>query len=365
MIRASNIHRDRNCSGAAAACEGVPEPVAQVWTGEGTIVHDLLKHPEKASEAEDHLVEIADQMQGCADWIVDKIFPEQEGYERLELIRDREEPFFVEYEGRKIISGHPDFIQIGVILGKRVALILDFKSGYLEVPAPEMNDQLRAYAVMVWQDESLAVEEVYVSIVPRFGKSPVPVHYTADELPLALLDLADVDAASRDKKAVRTPSVGACRYCRARATSKCPETLNIDPRLITMNSLIDLSPEKKGELLDLAEIATGNIKKLKERLKEEIASDPNAVEGWHMVPGDVRGSIPNVDACYQIVSDFMTMEEWQSCLKIAQKPLKDAIKDFLGATENIKGKAAAQRIKEILAPVTVLKQGEDRLEKKS
>lgn len=362
MIRASNIHRDRNCSGAAFACEGIPEPAGQVWTGEGTIVHDILKNPALAKDAEDHLVDIADQMQGTADWIVDKIFPDEDGIVRGHLLRDLDQTFFVTHNGEKIISGHPDFIQFGVIRGRNVALVLDFKSGYLEVPAPEMNDQLRAYAVMVWQE--FEVDEVYASIVPRFGKTPTSVHYGSDELPLALLDLAEIVVASKDAKAVRTPSVGACRYCRARTTSKCPETLHIDERLIRMNPLIDLSPEKKGELLDLAEIASGNIKKLKERLKEEIKADENAVTGWHLVPGNMLGSITDADGCYQIVSDFMTLAEYQACLKVGLKPLKDAIKDFLASKENVKGKAAVQRIKDILAPVTVFKQNEDRMEKK-
>lgn len=363
MIRASNIHRFRNCSGAPAAEAGIPERLVKSWTEEGTLIHAALESDQEFKKLPEHLVDVAEWMDASRRYLIDKVFPEQEGYERLEVIKERH--MFIQFEGVKIISGHPDFIQIGTIFGKRVALILDFKAGFLEVPAPEANDQLRAYAVALWQDKELMIEEVYASIVPRFGVAKPPVHYTGQDLPLALLDLVDVEKASRDAKAVRTPSVGACRYCRARATSNCPETLYPDRRLKEMPSLIALSSAQKGELLDLCEVTAGNIKALKERLYDELKEDPNAVEAWALVPGNVVGSIPSAEACYQIVSDFMTQEEFQSCLKVAQKPLKDAIKDYLAEKEGVKEKAAAQRIKDILAPVTTFKQGEDRLERKA
>lgn len=363
MIRASNIHRYRNCQGAPAAEAGIPEREAKSWTTDGTLIHAALESAEAFKSLPEHLVDTAEWMDQSRQYLIDKVFPEQEGYERLEVIRER--LFYVEYEGEKIISGHPDFVQIGTIFGKRVALILDFKAGFLEVPAPEANDQLRSYSVAVWQDTELKIDEVYASIVPRFGVAKTPVFYSSSDLPQALLDLVEVYQAVKEAKATRTPGVGACRYCLARSTSRCPETLIPDSRLKSMPSLIALSPAQKGELLILAEIVSGNIKALKERLYDELKEDANAVEGYHLVPGDVRGSIPNVDACYQLVSDIMTQEEFQSCLKIAQKPLKDAIKDYLGANEGIKGKAAAARIKALLEPVTVLKQGEDRLERKA
>jgi hypothetical protein len=362
-IRASNIHRFRNCSGSPAAEAGIAERDPKSWTTEGTLIHAALESAEAFKALPDHLVDTAEWMDQSRQYLVDKVFPEQEGYEQLEVIREHQ--FFVDFEGERIISGHPDFVQLGTIFGKRVALILDFKAGFLEVPAPEANDQLRAYAVAVWQDVDLKIDEVYASIIPRFGVAKPPVFYSSQDLPQALLDLADVHRATLDAKATRAPSVAACRYCLARATSRCPETLNPDRRLKEMPSLIALSPVEKGELLDLCEITAGNIKALKERLYDELKENADAVSGWGLVPGDVRGTIADVDACYQAVSEMMTLEEFQGCLKVAQKPLKDAIKDFLGAKEAIKGKAAALRIKAILAPVTLFKQGEDRLERKA
>jgi len=363
MIRASNISRYRNCGGAPAAEAGIPEREAKSWTTDGTLIHAALESPEAFKSLPEHLIDTAEWMDLSRQYLLDKVFPEQEGYERLQVIR--EQPFFVKYDGEKIISGHPDFVQIGTIFGKRTALILDFKAGFLEVPAPEANDQLRAYAVAVWQDKELKIDEVYASIIPRFGVAKTPVYYSSADLPLVLLDLADMEKATREINAERVPSVVACRYCRARSTSRCPETLYPDKRLKEMPSLIALSPAQKGELLDLCEIVRGNIKALQERLWDELKEDPNAVDGWLLAPGDVRGSIPDVDACYQIVSDIMTQKEFQSCLKVAQKPLKDAIKNWLVEKEGIKGKAAAARIKTILAPVVVLKQAEERLEKKT
>ena len=363
MIRASSIERYRNCAGSAHAEKGLPASEPKSWTTDGTLVHRALESVEGFKSLPEHLIDTVEWMDISKNYLIDRVFPDQEGYERLEVIRERQ--FFIEFEGVKIVSGHPDFVLVGTIFGKRVALILDFKAGFLEVPAPEANSQLMAYAVAVWQDKNLLIEEVYASIVPRFGIAKVPVHYSSSDLPQALLYLVDIEKASRDKRSVRTPSVVACRFCPARATSRCPETLYPNRRLKEMPSLIALSPAQKGELLDLCEITLGNIKALKERLWDELKEDPNSVENWALVPGNVVGSIPDAEACYQIVSDFMTPREFQSCLKVAQKPLKDAIKDYLVSKEGIKGKAAAERIKAILAPVTVTKQNEDKLERKA
>jgi hypothetical protein len=46
MIRASNIHRFRNCSGAPAAEAGIPEREAKSWTEDGTLIHAALESAE-------------------------------------------------------------------------------------------------------------------------------------------------------------------------------------------------------------------------------------------------------------------------------------------------------------------------------
>jgi hypothetical protein len=373
MIRASSIHRYRNCSGAPAAEAECPETEEKTWTGDGRVVHDLIKGV-KVEDADDALLEAADILAQSGAYVVDKILPlETEGIERGGLVQERDEPFYVIYRGNKIISGHPDYIQYGLIYDKRVAVVLDWKSGFLNVPAPECNDQLRSYAVAIWQEweeiafksgrPELALDEVYASIIPRFGRA-TPVRYTRADLVLALEDLAEIDRAVRDANAVRIPSVEACRYCRARATSYCPETLYPPEKTIAMPSLIKLTPQEKGELLTLCKIVSGNIKALNERLYGELEADPDAVSGWHLAPGNIAKNIEDVAACYTQVQEFLEPAEYQRCLKVGKTKLVAALKDELGARENIKGKTASKRVDDILAPVIVAKQGEPRLEPK-
>jgi hypothetical protein len=360
MIRASSLHRFRNCHGAAHAERDLPDSGEKSWTGDGKLVHSALENPALFAALPRHLLDVADSMSMTAEYLVDKIFPNEDGIERGEVIRERQ--FFIEHKGQKIISGHPDYVQIGTIFGKRVGLILDFKSGYLEVETPDCNDQIRSYAVAVWQDKELNLDEVYGCIVPRFGMM-TPVHYSETDLPQALLDLVDVYEASLDTKAKRTPSADGCRYCRARATSLCPETLNPPMELINPKPLIALTPKEKGELLILCEIVAGNIKRLKERLYEELEADATAVEGWQLAPGDTRSSIPDVSACFQIVSEIVSEPEFYSCLTVKTGELKDALKNHIRDRDEIKGKALDMRVKTILEPVTVKKQGAPVLER--
>jgi hypothetical protein len=371
VIRASSIHRYRNCSGAPAAESGIPQSKEKSWTGDGRLIHDALKDESKMPLLTDELFDVAARLADTAAYIVDKIFPpDAEGIERGEVVREREEPFYVIHNGERIISGHPDFIQYGMIYGKRVALILDFKSGFLDVPSPEVNDQIRSYSVAVWQESvalaermdnpELAIDEVYASIIPRYGL-PTPVLYDAKSLPQALLDLAEIDEAVRDAKAVRTPSVDACRFCLARATSRCPETLYPPEKLKSMPSLIDLSPAEKGQLLSLTKIVAGNIKALTERLYEELEIDPNAVEGWELAKGKTAKNIEDVSACYQQVSEILEAEQYQKCLKVHKTRLLQSLKAYLKERENIKGKTAENRINALLDPVIVAKEGKKQL----
>lgn len=360
MIRASSIHRFRNCSGSLAAVKGLPEAAPKSWTEDGKIVHDALRTM-GAVKVPDHLVDVVDSMASSMEYVLDKVLPNEDGIKRMEVIRDREEPYYVEHEGERIISGHPDFIQLGEIYGKRVALILDFKSGFLDVEAPELNSQLRAYAVAIWQE--YAVDAVYASIIPRFGWAKEPVCYSTDDLGRALLDLVDIERATREASAVRTPSVNACRYCLARATANCPETLRLPSILKTMPNLLQMTPAEKGKLLDLCQIVTGNIAAIKDRLKEEIVADPKAVDGWHLVPGDTRSSIPDASKAYQVCSEVLTQEEFQSTLRVGVTDLKNTLKAKLRETENVKGKEAASRVADLLAPVTEKTQNQPKLEK--
>lgn len=360
MRRASSIHRDRLCNGAPAACEGIPDIAERSWTGDGRIIHDALKDDSKMKELDDDLFDVAEALASSASYIIDKIFPEGSS-EKGHIVRERDEPFLVIHDGTPIISGHPDFIQYGTINDARVALILDFKSGFLEVPSPECNDQLRAYSVAVWQESQKTdepLDEVYASIIPRFGRA-TPVKYTSADLPMALLDLVELDEIARDANAIRTPSVEACRYCRARATSRCPETLYPPVKLSRMKSLIELTPAEKGELLTLSKVVQGNIKALTDRLYEELQGDSSAVAGWELVPGKVAKNIENVAACYAQVEELLEVAEYQKCLKVQKKRLVTAIKDELFVRENLKGKSAEKRVADILDPVIIPKQGKD------
>ena len=370
MIRASSIHRYRRCAGAPAAEASLPKEFTHrtaKWTGDGTLVHEALCDDSKVAALPDDLMEIVESMSLAAEYTIDKILPlGQEGIERLECVRERTAPFLVYYDGKPFIAGHPDLIQYGTIYGRRVAVILDFKSGYLDVPASECNDQLRAYSVGVWQesigqDEPLA--EVYAAIVPRFGRS-TPVQYETDDLKRALLDLWEVHEATRNALAVRNPSVDACRYCPARATSACPETLHPPETLINMPSLINLSPKQKGELLTVCEQVAGNIKALREILYAELEASPEAVEGWWLAPGNVSKPINDTGKCYNVVAEYIEPEEFQALTKVKKKPLVDTLKGIIAEREGVNKKTAGKRVDEILAPVIEPKQGNSRLESK-
>lgn len=355
-IRASNGYQAYLCPGSVSAQEGLPERTGDAVQTSGTRVHaaDAGEEIELFADEEDTLETIQSKRERLSA-------PFREGFESLNVIREKDYLF-------GYFKGHPDFVEILGNDQQIRAMIFDSKTGWKEQTAPEQNLQLRIYAYLIF-NEHPEVGEVVAGLIPSRLKTPLPVLYSRSDLPAIEEQLGDIHAEATKPNAKRIPSDEACRWCRARSTDRCPESIPLNTQLFkTPPELLikTLTPSQKGQLLDECKLLEGHIKAAREHLYAEIKRNPDAIENYHLVPGDVRGSIPNVDACYQTVSDMLTLEEFQSTLSVKQKALKDAIRDYLGSTEGIKGKAAATRIKALLAPVTVFyKQGKDRLERKA
>jgi hypothetical protein len=357
-IRASDAYPVSLCPGKFRACDGLPDYREDDPTRDsGTRVH-AADAGEEIDLSDDEEVTL-ETVKAKREFVSDKL---SEGLKHLKTIREKDYAF-----GN--FTGHPDVVEIWENEDGHYVrgLVWDTKTGWREQTEPASNLQVRIYVYLAFMAHP-EIDEIYAGLIPSRFKTPPPVLYNRLDLPAIEANLADIWNAANKPDAPRIPSYDACLYCRARATDRCKETIPMNNKLAIIKAeslLATLTPKEKGMLLEECSIIEGNIKIARLRLKQELSENPDAVEGWGLVPGDVRGSIPNAEACYQIVSDFMTQEEFQSSLKVAQKPLKDAIKDYLVEKEGINGKAAAARIKAILAPVTILKQGEDRLERKA
>ena len=175
------------------------------------------------------------------------------------------------------VSGQVDF---GIQKGSR-AIIIDYKTGYLDAIEAEQNMQLKCYAVLV-KEKFPHLEEITVAIIqPRVWP----------EVSQAFFDqkFADCPAGNRghhceifDPKAERHPGPIQCKYCKAKAD--CPEAIALTTDLIKYENL-ELPSEKLPELLDACGAAKKIIAAIEARAKSILELDSGAVAGWTLKAG--------------------------------------------------------------------------------
>ena len=364
MIRASEIYPTRLCSGRVAAQKGLPDATTDS-AEEGNIVHATLHDPVKFSalgESQMKIIAIVQKMIRVREVILAKIFV---GVTNIQIIKEQE--FHISIAGESIISCHPDFVAIGVVDGKRIAVIVDYKTGWLsdEVQPPEINDQLRAYSIAVYQH--FLVDEVYSTIIPRSGKMIPPVVYGREEIGQAILDLSSVEHASRINSHIRTPSPEACRYCKARATTRCPETLREMDIQVSHNVLPEqLLPTDIALWIEKAHASIASAKKFLERVEKLVTDNPDAVPGYAMMPGQKVRTIGDATKAFNAVCHLLTpekeAEEFSSIVSIGVTDIEELIvKKLRTADPKLKVKYAQQKANDLLSEVIVWKQNKPSL----
>jgi len=175
---------------------------------EGTLLHHYEAHPEYDRRVlPPHLQDLLRINEQCLETI-------------LQLVLEPSPLTAREWhlETKEGLPGTPDFVMVWK--EPKVALIRDSKFGFYPVERAELNLQLRAYAVMAW--DNFDVESIYVAITqPRLPY--------AERITIARYGRPDIDASRLQIESIRKQSKAEdapinagehCRYCRAKLI--CP-----------------------------------------------------------------------------------------------------------------------------------------------
>lgn len=365
QIRASEAYAVSLCPGRLRACNGLPEnrdpdPIRDSGTrihkaDAGEPVEPPLTEEEKESVAQIQERRKSITLEHAGDASI-----------MLQIIREREYrmPNFCN------VSGHPDCVEIYRLnngVGKTRAIITDAKTGWKEQTIPALNLQLRVYAYLVFVAHP-EVDEIVCALIPTRFKVPPPVLYTRREhFEIIETELFVSWNAASNPDAKRIPGEEQCRYCKARATDRCPETIPTNTQLFKAppeSLLKSMTPEKKGKLLEECIQLEKDIEAARALLFKELKDNPEAVTGWKI--GVTKGSSAIVDAqeAYAQLQDYFTAEEFAMTCKPLKGKIETALKGKLAKLqEPIKGMGAAKMIKALLDPITVTGFGKPKLEK--
>lgn len=246
-------------------------------------------------------------------------------------------------------SGRFDLAAINAPQG--VAVIVDDKSGWGDVPAADVNLQLRTLAVLAFAN--WPVTKVFVVLNQPAKGEPSIACYSYAGLVSARREIEGyVDAASLPGGPRKATPHG-CKYCTAK--SFCPEVMEV----LTKLSNGEISGDWQTAL-DQCEVAQLVIDDLRAKAKAVLATDPNAIPGWKLQPGATRTTVKDAKGAFGLLSDVVTSDEYMGCCTVK---IGDLTKVYQAKAGIKSAKSARSAMEARIASVIEQKQGEPLLKR--
>jgi hypothetical protein len=236
-------------------------------------------------------------------------------------------------ENKPYLTGKCD-----LVMRKGVAyLYIDYKTGKEFVDSDDI--QLKAYAVLGQRYFPKASEHYLIAVQPAFpDKEPVMIHMP--ECEQEILGILDKSYGSFD----RVPTPEACVYCPAKATERCPETLDM---LVKLPDRTEINPHKMAEYLTQIRIIEPVIKAVKAKAVELLEAGKD-IEGYRLQKGKRIRVIADTGLAYNKVSEKISLEDFLASCTISPKAI-EALLIESGETK----KGIEDRSKEILGELIV------------
>lgn len=233
------------------------------------------------------------------------------------------------------------------------AIVIDYKTGRTEVETATGNLQLRALAVLAWREYE--VESVTVAIVQPLAGDPSVCRYEGDDLKRAAIEIETLVQRIQTPGKPRIPSEAACKYCKAKAI--CPEARNAAltgplsnvPEGTTVEHIAAvLSNDTLADFLERSQLATRVIDACKDEAKRRLEAG-ETIPGWTLKPGSNRETITDPQRVFERFSELGgTQERFLGAITVAKSKLKEAV----GFTAGLKGRALDERLKDLLRGCT-------------
>lgn len=240
------------------------------------------------------------------------------------------------------------------------AVVIEFKALLGDHEEAPGNVQLRTQAVAVV--ENYDVTEVLVAKVQPLAGKPSLCRYNEAELDQAREEIIDASKRAMLPGQPRNPSASACRYCRARGTNACPESIAaVDSMAVTLpreGVSIALTGQQIADILDKAPVVEAVIEAVRAKAKRDLEADPASVPGWALEPGDIREKVTNPELVFgRFSASGGTSAQFMAAVTVTKSGLKEATKSATG----LKGKALDAKIFELLEGATESKQNKPSL----
>jgi hypothetical protein len=323
--------------------DGLPE-VENEWSAEGTLLHHAAA-TQVHTGLNQYQSEVVQQALGHRNRFIDTLAPPDP--DDWKFFFEIELPYTL--KNKTVFLNHADYV---AVFPKAVAIV-DYKFGYEEVDAPELNEQLAVYIACL--AEKFDVPEYYGLIIPRFGNPAPPVKYTRAEIPALRKMIEDVyDACT--PKAPRTPGVRQCTYCKGFQLGLCKEAISMAMNPVHKFSgkllqnpgqvLQSLPATDRTKLFDAFAMADKLRKTFVAAVKPMIERDPEFVPGYRLSKeGETRSKVTDLFSLEERLWKKLNLshEGFVAHCSISNTELKDLVREISG----LKGKELDAKVAEL------------------
>jgi superfamily II DNA or RNA helicase len=238
------------------------------------------------------------------------------------------------------------------------AHLIDTKFGRRSVPDAEVNAQLQAYALGVF-DKWPAVEEIQVHILlPR--RDEVSTHvYSRKDYPTISLRISTIIA--RAKKADPTafnPTPSGCQYCGRKGQCGALAAVALKKSkeaAIDKGQILDVSkPEQIAELLRIAPLLEDWIKKVREEALRLHLYEGVDIPGFRCVDRATPRSITNPLGAWLALKDKMSFDDFMA--SVARISITELENNFSASADKGQKGKSKQLLENLLRDAGVLKE---------
>ena len=343
---ASGMSRLTDCAGSWNLESTLPEQEANQYMQLGTDVHAVLAGTKEFEELTEEGQEIATR---CLSDFSTLIAQLDLGERTAEVLEQR-------FWYNDAYSGAIDRIDF---FGD-VAVVTDYKTGRTAQGKASENQQLKAYAVLV-KHHYPELKAIYVAIIQPLAGGTTIAEYNEEELEAATKEILAIVSASLDPNAPRTPSVSACKWCRAK--SICPDAYGqataakTHLQVVSGVAIATLSNEELASIDSKADIVEDFIEEIRKEIKSRLMAGQQ-IAGRKLGKGRTTRSVSSDSAAVvSALSGILSASDVMACAKLSVTSLEKAVAKAKG----VKGKEAKEALDAALGWLLEAREGEPTL----
>lgn len=318
-IRCSSLPRLALCSGSLKACEGIPSKSSAVAEMGNRIHYAIEQYYTNGNSNGAWMNELNERDLMVVRWFTmkaDEVISSHGGakdvYPELQMSGIIADGFE--------ITGKPDLF---VMCNDGKWILFDWKTGFAEVTKAAANIQLMGYAWLLSTNEGIGTGiEAYLFSAGSKENALTGTVYDAESIKASKQKLTDIvqSAILRD---VRNPGDEQCKYCQARCSTRCLETLDA----VAMPPIVRecLLPANKDEAAALRRAAKSFIalaESYVDRIDAEVREHPEEWAGQFVLQstGSTR-KIESAQEAYRVIVEENAMLSAAEFLGLVSVPI--------------------------------------------